>query len=643
MAHAEQAPQRRLLRKSEGVLLLFLNRSGKTPHGVRRGLGSRVEVRETSMNSRRNIVIAAAVATALLACPAVAQGQAAFEWKVVTDNMREIPGFAGRTLNSYNDPSVNSQGLVVFRARSTGKQGGPIRGIFARDMGEGLPMEIVYLAQSEVPWPNNTAYNSNAGRFNEFPSFARVDAGSPTIVTRGQSQPTWGYEVDGEEARVGTSGVYVYFRGEQLTAMTQLGAVPGFEYYSVPGAELYTRFEQFPGAPAVMDQDTIAFKGNFSVGDQGYTGVYFRNVRRDGGMAPVTLVASSLTTDIPGLPGTRFGSTAPPSATDGDMVFVGLDNEESPTRGGIYRASLEWPTALEPLVTLGTQVPGENQGVKFTRFGESLALGDQARFVAFWGAWGTDIRYVDLVCPAEGNKDRRAYCKEVCAEDGICQDHELPASEGIFVYDSKSKAVVPVAKVGQDGIETFLYCKFSGRAPGASSGCGGGSGQDEGTGGPGQGHGGPGGSGQGQGGEGEGGGGSDFDTEEDGELARWRCGAYVALASRGAAYYQVAYKAQRNDETGLYLWDSRPKKPLQKVLETGMDASVLDPNAAGMKIASFGIERDGFRKGWVAITASMAAPASDVEPAAEDGHADEAEGNAGIYLTRVPGWSDLDE
>jgi hypothetical protein len=32
-----------------------------------------------------------------------------------------------------------------------------------------------------------------------------------------------------------------------------------------------------------------------------------------------------------------------------------------------------------------------------------------------------------------------------------------------------------------------------------------------------------------------------------------------------------------------------------------------------------------------------------VEPAADDGHADEAEGNAGIYLTRVPGWSDSDE
>ncbi len=597
------------------------------------------------MNSKRNIniVIAAAVTTVLLGLPAVGQGQAAAEWQVVTDNTREIPGFTGRTLNSYNDPSVNSNGFVVFRARSTGKQGGPIRGIFSRDMEEQLPLEIVYLAQSEVPWPNNTDYNGDAGRFNEFPSFARVDAGSPTIVTRGQSQPTWGYEVDGEDARVGTSGVYVLYRGQQTTAMTQLGAVPGFEYFSVPGADLYTRFEQFPGAPSVMDRDTIAFKGNFSIGEDGYTGVYFRNFRRDGGMAPATLVASSLTTDIPGFPGTKFGSTAPPSATDGYMVFVGLDNEESPTKGGIYRASLKRPTALEPLVTLKTQVPGEAVGVTFTRFGESLALGDEARYVAFWGAWGKETYSRTVTCPAEGNKARRAYCNEVCAPTGSCE-LELPVNEGIFVYDGKSGKIVPVARVGENGVETFLYCKFSGRAPGASSGCGGGSGHGEGQGGAGQGHGGPGGSDQGQGGEGEegGGGGKDFDTEEDGELARWRCGAYVALASRGTAYNQVAFKAVRGGETGLYLWDSRPKKPLQVLLETGMDASVLDPASAGMEIASIGIERDGFRKGWMVVTASMAAPVAGVAVAA-DSHEDDAEGNAGIYLTRIPGWSDMDE
>lgn len=566
------------------------------------------------MNSRRKGLTGTAVATVLLALPAVSSGQAVFEWRVVTDNTREIPGFAGRMLNSYNDPSVNSQGLVVFRARSTGKQGGPIRGIFAREMAEGRPLYNVYLAQAVVPWPNNAAYNGAEGRFNEFPSFARVDAGSPTIVTRGQTQPTWAYEVHGNETRLGTSGIYVEFRGAQRTAMTQLGAVPGFEYYAVPGAPLYTRFEQFPGAPTVMDRDTVAFKGNFSIGEQGCTGVYFRNFRRGGGMAPVTLVASSYTTDIPGHRGTRFGSTAPPSATDGTMVFVGLDNEDAPTKGGIYRASLKSPTQLETLVRIGSPVPGE-KGARFNRFGESLAVGDQARFVAFWGAWGKATRLRTVSCPTEGSKERRAYCNDVVCPGGTCV-LEVPAYEGIFVYDSKLKAIVPVAKSGADASETFLSCKFSGRAPGASSGCGGG---------------------------------NDFDNDEDGELARWRCGAYVTLANRGAAWYQVAFKKAWVDhdsgatlKTRLALWDSRPGKPLMTVLDTGMDAAVLDPAMAGMEITGIGVERDSFRKGWMAIMASMAAPA-EVAAAADDGHSEEAGGNAGIYLTRVPGWSDMDE
>ena len=603
---------------------------------------------ERHMNSRRkwNTFIAMAAATVLIGLPAVAHGQDAPSWQVVASNGTVIPGTLDRTFNSYNDPSVNSRGFVVFRARSTGKQGGPIRGIFARDMGEGLPLYDVYLAQAEVPWPNNTDYNDEAGRFNEFPSFARVDAGSPTIVTRGQTQPTWRYYLDdGSETRVGTSGVYVEYGAEQFTAMTQLGAVPGFEYYMVPGAPLYTRLEQFPGAPSVMDRDTIAFKGNFSVGDDSYTGVYFRNFRKSGGMAPVTLVASSLTTKVPGTE-VYFGSTAPPSAADGYMAFVGLDDEASPTAGGIYRASLKKPGSLETLVAIGDPVPGESESATFTRFGESLALGDQSRFVAFWGAWGEDVTDRTVTCPAEGNKARREFCQEVCAPEGTCE-LELPVHEGIFVYDTMSGSVVPVAKNhGDDGIDTFLYCKFSGRAPGTSGGCGGGSGHGGENTGPGE----PGGAGLGQG---EGGGPDDFDNYEDGELARWRCGAYVALASRGNAYYQVAYKAVRGEATAIDLFDSRPEKPVQTVLATGVNASVLDPEAPeGALITSLGIERDGFRKGWMAVTAGMLVPTTEAAAEAApdegdghggDGHADEAEGWAGIYLTRIPGWADEDE
>jgi hypothetical protein len=42
------------------------------------------------------------------------------------------------------------------------------------------------------------------------------------------------------------------------------------------------------------------------------------------------------------------------------------------------------------------------------------------------------------------------------------------------------------------------------------------------------------------------------------------------------------------------------------ILETGMDGSLVDANASGMKITSLGIERDGFRNGWLAINAGMA-------------------------------------
>jgi hypothetical protein len=44
----------------------------------------------------------------------------------------------------------------------------------------------------------------------------------------------------------------------------------------------------------------------------------------------------------------------------------------------------------------------------------------------------------------------------------------------------------------------------------------------------------------------------------------------------------------------------------------------------------------------MAVMATMAAPLPGVM-AAEEGGSEEAEGNAGIYLTRLPGWSDKDE
>ena len=139
------------------------------------------------------------------------------------------------------------------------------------------------------------------------------------------------------------------------------------------------------------------------------------------------------------------------------MVFVGFDNEEDPTCGGIYRAPLyQPPEQLTTLVGLETQVPGQVDAT-FSRLGEGLSY--DGRFVGFWGAWGDDTRTLRLYCPQEGNRVRREYCNHVgefdpdtgtsdgdpfsnCTDEGdpmypTCyQEKEVPVNQGIFVHDT---------------------------------------------------------------------------------------------------------------------------------------------------------------------------------------------------------------
>lgn len=71
---------------------------------------------------------------------------------------------------------------------------------------------------------------------------------------------------------------------------------------------------------------------------------------------------------------------------------------------------------------------------------------------------------------------------------------------------------------------------------------------------------------------------------------------------------------------GIYLADSTQVFTL---LDTTTDGSSLDPAApAGSKITALGIEREGFRGRYLALTATMVDPVS-------------TEGMAGIYLSRM--------
>jgi len=619
--------------------------------------------KEKLMKARllRSFFLAVGVATILATAATLASAQPTgnFHWDTVANKNDVMPNSVtpenptGRTYNSFNQPSVNAKALVAFRARSRGGPplGPPTRGIYTRDMAQGKIRKntINTIAggstqqsrgATEVPDPNNTHYppTDSLASFIEFPSIPRTGIQSNAVATRGNHQPVWTYIPEGEteNARAGTSGIYVNFDGndsrhELFTGASRLGAVPEFSsLFAVPLLAPPTAFDVFPGAPAITDDGSIAFKGNYTEGGA-KTGVFYRHLTDAvaGGLSPIKLIANSDTT-IPNRSQCSsssrdtFGSTAPPSAAQDkkgidQMVFVGLDNEDSPQCGGIYQSALTQPANLITLVAIESKVPGIANAT-FNRLGEGLSY--DGRFVGFWGAWGTQTKTVRLYCPAEGNADRIAFCNNIgiFAPDpetgerngdlnSICNDNsddtdrcyqekEVPLHQGIFVYDTETQRTHLVARTGAS-YDDFVYWVYSGRVPGTGEG-----GEDEG--------------------------------DEDGEPARWRSSAFVAVSGRGAAVW-TAFKARTGDldpDThvyenpidGIYLGKKPGVLPLMTVVDTTMPGTVLDPEApAASTIFALGMERDSFRGRWLVINASMGEEVSE-----------EDAGMAGIYLTNVP-------
>jgi len=320
-----------------------------------------------------------------------------FHWSTVASVGDNAPD-GSAVFNSFSQPSVNDQGVVVFRARTKGSP--PERGVYIRSGGSTSSVAIV---GDQVPDPNNLQ-----GTFNEFPSFPRIDATTSNVVTRGQSTPVFSYTLpDGTDTRVGTSGVYATVGGHLTTGASLLGAIttPDYSYFAVPGVTPTTRFDQFPGSPAI-DGNTIVFKGNYTTVDGvGLTGVYYRDLSVAN--SPVQLIADSSTV-IPGQDTVKFGSTAPPSAAGGKAVFTGWDNEDAPTVGGVFISNLQPDSTPGILATIGEQVPGQASGTTFTNFGEGVSF--DGRFAAFWGSWGSETRSITLYCPTDGNADLLAYC-----------------------------------------------------------------------------------------------------------------------------------------------------------------------------------------------------------------------------------------
>ncbi len=527
-----------------------------------------------------------------------------FNWQVVVNNGVIVPGDS-RNFNSYNEPSINVNQLVVFRARSKGGSGGePAHGVFTRNMATGAPLMTLFDRNTLVPQPNNLGV-----KFTEPPSFPRIDMFTDTIASRGNHQPVLSYTLSGglSETRAGTTGIYANPMGTLITGASNLGAVPGYSYFAVPGTNPPIKFDVFPGAPSVTDGNTIVFKGNYSVaGSNGQTisktGAYFRILMAPtetaGGTSGVTMIADTNTL----IPGTRtkFGSVSPPSAAGGWAVFSGFDNEDNPAAGGIYLAPLSGRNLrLRSVARIGGPVPGEKKGTVFNKLGEGVSF--DGRFVAFWGAWGNETRALTLQCPVEGNKIRNAFCRE---QNPSGFQTKVPVRQGIFVYDTTTEQTTVVAK-SPTSFADFVYWKFSGYVEGMGMG----------------------------------------ESEDSSEPARWRFGSFVAvsgLADGGLndGTFHIAYKARTgqvangayvNPVDGVYLYAGPGSNPTATVVTTGTNGTLIDSHAVGtdeatgasmpLPVTKLGIERDGFRGRSLVINIAMGS---------------EDAGWAGIYMTTVP-------
>lgn len=558
------------------------------------------------LTHNKNLLMAA-VGMALLAPSSQALAETAeVKWKTVVDNGYKPPGATVEQFFSYNQPSVNEQALVVFRARAKKPTGGggngggkPIRGVFVRNMASGAAIRTIASNKPPndvVPAPNNTA-----ATFNEFPSFPRIDKDQNVVAFRAQSTPSWKDPVSGDTVG-GTSGVYANPGRALQTGVRNLETAAGFTQYLVPSVALssgapLTKFDQFPGAPGISEGNRVTFKGNYTDGGLGKTGIFFRsNIALASNLVKPVAWTDLAMPDKKGTPTAKlFGSTAPPSTANREVVFAGFDNEEKPTAGGIFHARLADTTALKALVSIGDVVPGV-AGAAFTRFGEALSF--DGRYVTFWGAWGTQEpptstgggtgwRAVTLNCPTDGNQEVIQACIDQ-DDSGDLRDGEYtlyePVNQGMFRFDKKTGALAMVAKTGDaNGFETFLFWSFTGAPPGAGGG-------DE---------------------------DSDEDTPtEDREPPRWRNSAFAAVSG-----VNVAFKAKKSEViNGIYLQEGGGA--IQTVLDTTMTGDVLDNKTITVKvdggattipvplsdltITTLGLERDAFRKKRLAISASMA-------------------------------------
>ncbi len=298
------------------------------------------------------------------------------------------------------------------------------------------------------------------------------------------------------------------------------------------------------------------------------------------------------------------------------MVFVGFDNEENPTKGGVYRARLQPDPRLQVLVKIGDKVkdfkgkelyvPGTRTPYRFTRFGEGLSF--DGRYVAFWAAWGSETRTIELTCPADGNKAVIAYCMGQSVVDAERYAHgqvprDRPGESGPLRLRHAGGKVVD-DRAHRRLLQGLPLLELL-RPPAWNRGGGR------------------------QGGE---------DTLEP---PRWRSNAFSAVNAplSDGSYYRLAYKAVRPDgAVGIYMAAGPETKEsaFKVVVDTQTSARALDPELSGRRRVRDPAHRDVGGAGAGCLPQQQPGEGLELPRRQREHGGRRCHGEcAGVYLTRM--------
>lgn len=498
----------------------------------------------------------------------IVHDKAALAWQTVANGVSTLPGTT-TAFNVFGPPSINASGVAVFRGQSvltTSKGSGEssaTTGIYTADLASNGKLAKVVDIATIVPAPNTLTYGSTLAKFGGFPAFPNIDQTSSFVGFNATHPPVITLPSSGKG---GSAGIYSNLGGALNTGVGIFVAdatttYPYFENPDLPG----TAFGAFPNSPAVVNGNTLVFKGDFLNGTAVAMGIYSRDVVAVNGTSPVALIASTYSTKVPGKT-MKFGYLAAPSAVGSTVVFVGYDRKDAPTAGGIYSTPISAPT-FTPLVTIGTPVPGEDTTATFNRFSDAVSF--DGRFVGFWGAWGTETTNVHVTCPTD-DAAVQAYCLTIFPNG---YDAKVPVHQGMFVYDTVNLTLNVVAKTGSE-FSDFTYWPFVGTLPeeGAPTTTGGSSGGDE-------------------------------PVEVPLEPPAFVLSPAIAVVGQSGGNYQAAFKAKTGPVDGIYMRSGPGDAiPIVTALDSTMAGAAVDYAAsASAQIQKFDLERSGMNGNWLAI------------------------------------------